>query len=41
MLAADDLFPSETAQLDKRKLLGFITCHGSSNSHTAILVRTI
>ncbi len=41
ILVADDLTPSETVQLDKRKLLGFITRHGSSNSHTAILARTM
>ncbi len=41
ILAADDLTPSETVQLDKSKLLGFITRHGSSNSHTAILARTM
>ena len=41
ILVADDLTPSETVQLDKTKLLGFITRHGSSNSHTAILARTM
>lgn len=41
ILAADDLTPSEIVQLDKSKLLGFITRHGSSNSHTAILARTM
>lgn len=41
ILAADDLTPSETVQLDKSKLLGFITRRGSSNSHTAILARTM
>ena len=41
ILVADDLTPSETVQLDKNKLLGFITRHGSSNSHTAILARTM
>ena len=41
ILVADDLTPSETVQLDKSKLLGFITLHGSSNSHTAILARTM
>ena len=41
ILVADDLTPSETVQLDKSKLLGFITRHGSSNSHTAILARTM
>lgn len=39
ILVADDLAPSETVQMDKTKLLGFITRHGSSNSHTAILAR--
>ena len=38
---ADDLTPSETVQLDKSKLLGFITRGGSTNSHTAILARTM
>ena len=41
ILVADDLTPSETVQLDKSKLLGFITRQGSSNSHTAILARTM
>ena len=41
ILAADDLAPSETLQLDKSKILGFITQGGSSNSHTAILARTM
>ncbi|MCI8304347.1 MAG: phosphoenolpyruvate--protein phosphotransferase [Lawsonibacter sp.] len=41
ILVADDLTPSETVQLDKSKLLGFITRYGSSNSHTAILARTM
>lgn len=41
ILAADDLAPSETIQLDKSKILGFITQGGSSNSHTAILARTM
>ncbi len=41
ILVADDLTPSETVQLDKSNLLGFITRHGSSNSHTAILARTM
>lgn len=41
ILAADDLAPSETLQLDKSKILGFITQTGSSNSHTAILARTM
>ncbi len=41
LLAADDLAPSETIQLDKSKILGFITSHGSGSSHTAILARTM
>lgn len=41
IIAADDLAPSETVQLDKEKLLAFVTKHGSSNSHTAILARTM
>ncbi len=41
ILAADDLAPSETLQLDKSKILGFITQGGSGNSHTAILARTM
>jgi len=41
ILAADDLAPSETVQLDKSKILGFATQGGSSNSHTAILARTM
>ncbi len=41
ILVADDLAPSETVQLDKSKLLAFVTLHGSSNSHTAILARTM
>ncbi len=41
ILAADDLAPSETVQLDKSKILGFITEGGSSSSHTAILARTM
>lgn len=41
ILAADDLAPSETIQLDKSKILGFITQGGSGNSHTAILARTM
>lgn len=39
VLAADDLAPSETVQLEKDKILAFITMHGSTNSHTAILAR--
>ena len=41
IVAADDLVPSETVQLDKEKVLGFATMYGSSNSHTAILARTM
>lgn len=41
IIAADDLVPSETVQLDKDKVLGFIMQHGSSNSHTAILARSM
>lgn len=40
ILLADDLAPSETVQLDKSKVLSFVTRHGSTNSHTAILART-
>lgn len=41
ILAAEDLSPSETVQLDKSKILAFVTKYGSSNSHTAILARTM
>ena len=41
IIAADDLVPSETVQLDKEKVLSFITMFGSANSHTAILARTM
>lgn len=41
ILLADDLAPSETVQLDKSKVLSFVTRHGSTNSHTAILARTM
>ena len=41
IIAADDLVPSETVQLDKDKVLAFVTMYGSSNSHTAILARTM
>ena len=41
ILVADDLAPSETVHMDKSKLLAFVTEHGSSNSHTAILARTM
>lgn len=39
IIIADDLSPSETVQMDKSKILGFVTIHGSTNSHTAILAR--
>lgn len=39
IIVADDLSPSETVQLDKDKVLSFVTVHGSTNSHTAILAR--
>lgn len=41
ILCADDLAPSETVSLDKSKVLAFVTAHGSSNSHTAILARNM
>ncbi|CUX48307.1 phosphoenolpyruvate--protein phosphotransferase [Clostridium sp. C105KSO13] len=41
IIAADDLAPSETVQLDKSKILGFATMYGSANSHTAILARSM
>ncbi|MDE6065031.1 MAG: phosphoenolpyruvate--protein phosphotransferase, partial [Lachnospiraceae bacterium] len=41
IIAADDLAPSETVQLDKDKVLAFVTVHGSLNSHTAILAKTM
>lgn len=41
ILVAEDLAPSETVQMDKSKLLGFVTRLGSANSHTAILARTM
>ncbi len=41
VIVADDLTPSETMQLDKGKILAFVTVHGSSNSHTSILARTM
>ena len=41
IVAADDLAPSETVQMDKSLILGFITSAGSANSHTAILARTM
>ena len=39
IIIADDLSPSETVQMDKSKILAFVTVHGSTNSHTAILAR--
>lgn len=39
IIIADDLTPSETVQMDKKKILAFVTVHGSTNSHTAILAR--
>ena len=39
IIIADDLSPSETVQMDKKKILAFVTVHGSVNSHTAILAR--
>lgn len=41
IVLADDLAPSETVQMDKEKVLSFVTVHGSVNSHTAILARTM
>ena len=41
IILADDLAPSETVQLDKERILSFVTVHGSVNSHTAILARTM
>ena len=41
IIIADDLAPSETVQMDKDKVLSFVTVHGSLNSHTAILARTM
>ena len=41
IICADDLAPSETVLLDKNKVLAFVTSHGSSNSHTAILARNM
>ncbi len=41
IVLADDLAPSETVQMDKDKVLSFVTMHGSVNSHTAILARTM
>lgn len=39
VIVADDITPSETVQMDKEKILAFVTVHGSTNSHTAILAR--
>lgn len=39
IIVADDLSPSETVQMNKEKILAFVTVHGSTNSHTAILAR--
>ena len=39
IIVAEDLTPSETVQMEKKKILGFVTVHGSTNSHTAILAR--
>ena len=39
IIVADDLSPSETVQMDEDKILAFVTVHGSTNSHTAILAR--
>lgn len=41
IICADDLAPSETVSLDKKKVLAFVTAHGTSNSHTAILARNM
>ena len=41
IICASDLAPSETVSLDKEKVLAFVTAHGSSNSHTAILARNM
>lgn len=41
IICASDLAPSETVSLDKDKVLAFVTAHGSSNSHTAILARNM
>lgn len=41
IICASDLAPSETVALDKEKVLAFVTAHGSSNSHTAILARNM
>nr|WP_300892629.1 phosphoenolpyruvate--protein phosphotransferase [uncultured Acetatifactor sp.] len=39
IIVAEDLSPSQTVQMDKEKILAFVTVHGSTNSHTAILAR--
>ncbi|MBQ8280918.1 MAG: phosphoenolpyruvate--protein phosphotransferase, partial [Lachnospiraceae bacterium] len=41
IVCADDLAPSETVSLNKERVLAFVTAHGSSNSHTAILARNM
>lgn len=41
IIVADDLAPSETVQMDKDKILSFVTVHGSANSHTSILAKTM
>ena len=41
IIFAEDLAPSDTAQLDRAKVLGLVTAKGSANSHTAILARTM
>ena len=41
ILASDDLVPSQTARLDRNRVLAFVTARGSSNSHTAIFARTV
>lgn len=40
VMAAGELYPSEAVQLDKNKVLGFVTRYGTINSHTAVLART-
>lgn len=40
VMAAKELYPSDTVQLDKTKVLGFVTMYGAINSHTAVLART-
>ena len=41
ILAADDLVPSETARLDRQRVLAFVTAQGTGSSHTAIFARTM